>query len=47
VRPFLGRTAPMVLVKEWCIYHDGDVFEALQVVRSLSLLLILTVVPFQ
>lgn len=47
MRPFLGRATPMVLVKEWCIYHDGRVFEALQVVRSLSLLLVLTVVPFQ
>jgi uncharacterized protein YfaT (DUF1175 family) len=47
VRPFMGRTHPMVIVKEWCIYHDGDVFEALQVVRSISILLILILVPFQ
>ena len=43
----MGRTHPMVIVKEWCIYHDGDVFEALQVVRSISILLILILVPFQ
>jgi hypothetical protein len=47
VRPFLGRTQPMVVVKEWCIYHDGEVFDALQVVRSVSILLTLITVPFQ
>ncbi len=37
----------MVVVKEWCIYHDGEVFDALQVVRSVSILLTLITVPFQ
>lgn len=47
VRPFLGRTQQMVVVKEWCIYHDGEVIEALQVVRSVSIVLTLITVPFQ